>query len=72
MEEYRVVNDKNGETLLIAKQTQKDVDAWVFAYNVIKADQTADIFIEVYVDGDFDHWCDSDDIVSAVEYFQKV
>lgn len=66
MESFKVVDDNTHDVLLEADETS-NVDAWEFAYNQIKERPEMDVFIEVYEDGVFDHWCDPESIIYDYE-----
>lgn len=66
MESYKVVDDKTHTVLLETDETS-NIDVWEFAYKQIKENPQTDVFIEVYEDGVFDHWCDPESVVYDYE-----
>ena len=61
MTTFKVVNDKTKEVLLETAENPCH-----FAYEAIKQ-LGHEIFIEVYEDGKFSHWVDSDSIIEDCE-----
>lgn len=66
MESYKVVDDVTHNILLETDETSC-INAWEYAYDQIKRNPEYDVFIEVYEDGKFSHWCDPESIVYDYE-----
>ena len=62
METYKVVDDSTHTVL-----REGIFNAWEYAYNVIKETNSMEIYIEVFEDGSFSHWVDSESIVTYYE-----
>ena len=69
MQSFKVVDDKS-KRVLFDSEDSPDVDVWEFAYKKIKEHPEYDVFIEVYTDGVFDYWIDSESIV--VDYERRL
>lgn len=71
MESFKIVDD-NTKAVLLETDEKSDVNAWKFAYDQIKKQNNMNIFIEVYDDGKFSHWVDSESIVNDVELSKEI
>lgn len=63
MESYKVIDDRSGAVLLDTTGKNFNLNVWDFAEEQIKSHPEYDVFIEVYENGRFEHWVDSESIL---------